>query len=83
MQWQLHKYATYMNFSSIQSSSHGIIILQLILRLKNVITLFIFIWIMDFIYLFIYIIVNFIKCNLYHVDTCHYIGEALTINSCC
>jgi hypothetical protein len=32
-----------MNFSSIQISLHGIVILQLILRLKNFVALFIYI----------------------------------------
>jgi hypothetical protein len=32
-----------MNFSSIQTSLRGIVILQLILQLKNVVTLFIFV----------------------------------------
>jgi hypothetical protein len=35
--------ATYMNFSSIQTNLRGIIILQLLLQLNNVIALFIFI----------------------------------------
>jgi hypothetical protein len=39
----VHKDVIYMNFSSIQTSLCGIVILQLILWLKNVIALFIFI----------------------------------------
>jgi hypothetical protein len=67
LQWQSHKDVINMNFSFIQTSLHEIIILQLILVLNNIkITIFIFIY--------NYIIVNFIKFNLYHVDTCHYIG---------
>jgi hypothetical protein len=39
----MHKDVIYMNFSSIQSSLHGIVILYIILWLKNAVTLFIFI----------------------------------------
>jgi len=38
----LHKGVTYRNFSSKQTNLRGIVILQLILQLKNVVALFIF-----------------------------------------
>jgi hypothetical protein len=40
-----HKDAIYTNFSSIQTNLCGIVILWLILWLKNVLSLFIFVWI--------------------------------------
>lgn len=43
LQWQLHEDVTYMNILSIQISLRGIIILQLLLRLRNVVALFIYI----------------------------------------
>jgi hypothetical protein len=42
LQWQSHKHATYMNFSSIQTNLHGIVILQLIWWLNDVIALYIY-----------------------------------------
>jgi hypothetical protein len=67
-----------MNVSSIQTSLHGIVILQLLLQLSNVIALYIYIYIYYSIKIFkiiiIYIIDNFMNFNLQVVDMCHYLG---------
>jgi len=74
-----------MNFTSIQINLHDIVILQLISWQNNVIALNFFIF-LNILYLYfnflilIYscIIINFIKFNLYHVNTCQHISKAQT-----
>jgi hypothetical protein len=75
----LHKNVTHMNFSSIQTNLNNIVILQLISRSNNLVTLFIKYLLFEMVeyqlyikllFLYFYIITNFIKLNKYHVDMC-------------